>query len=130
MKDGFKEISRLDTGVFVDPYSSQTLDVSQLYTGDNVLLVCDVAYEDNCYRSYYKSGNLEIVRDDSFDVISKTEKNITIRANKYLQAVELEGDYTFSDNYFTMLKGETKTVDFDKFSENAGDVTIKSYTLK
>ena len=130
MSDGFKEIGRLDTSAFVDPYSTQFIDVSELYTGDDVLLVCDVSCGDNNYRSYYKKGKLEIVRDDAFDIISITEESITIRANKYLQAVELEGDYTFSDNYFTMLKGETALVRFKKFSEKANGVAVKSYTLK
>ena len=51
-------------------------------------------------------------------------------AKKYLQAVELEGDYTFSDNYFTMLEGEEKTVSYKAFSDKANGVSIKSYTLK
>ena len=130
MSDGFKEVARFDTGVFVDPYSAQRIDVSELYTGDNILLVSDVTRDEETHRSYYKSGKLEIARDDSFDVISMTDKSITIRANKYLQAVELEGDYLFSDNYFTMLEGERMTVTFKKFSSKANGVSIKSYTLK
>ena len=130
MSDGFKETARFDTAVFVDPYSTQRIDVSELYTGENILLVSDVTRDEESYRSYYKSGKLEIARDDSFDVISVTDNSITIRANKYLQAVELEGDYVFSDNYFTMLKGERMTVTFKKFSSKASGVNVKSYTLK
>ena len=130
MNDGFKEIDRLDTSAFVDPYSTQAIDVSELYTGDNVLLVCDVSCGDNNYRSYYKKGKLEITRDDAFDILSITDSSITVRANKYLQAVELEGDYIFSDNYFTMLKGETAVVTFKKFSDKANGVTVKTYSLK
>ena len=130
MNDGFKEVARLDTAVFVDPYSTQRIDVSELYTGENILLVSDVTRDEESYRSYYKSGKLEIARDDSFDVISVTDNSITIRANKYLQAVELEGDYAFSDNYFTMLEGERITVTFKKFSSKASGVNVKSYTLK
>ena len=130
MSDGFRETARFDTGVFVDPYSSQKIDVSELYTGENILLVSDVTRDEETHRSYYKSGKLEIVRDDSFEVISTTDKSVTIRANKYLQAVELEGDYLFSDNYFTMLEGERMTVTFERFSSKANGVSIKSYTLK
>ena len=130
MKDGFKEIARLDTGVFVDPYSAQSIDVSELYTGENVLLVCDVICADNLYRSYYKSGKLEIERDDSFEIVSSTDNSITVRANKYLQVVELSGDYVFSDNYFTMLEGEKVTVTFERFLEKANGVKVTTYTLK
>ena len=130
MADGFKELSRIDTSVFVDPYSTQKLDVSDMMSGDNVLLIADVTCADETYRSYYKRGKLEIKRSDDFEIVRSTDTSVTIRANGYLQAVELEGDYTFSDNYFTMLKGETVTVFFEGFSDKANGVTVKSYTLK
>ena len=62
-------------------------------------------------------------------MISRSENEITIKANAYLQAVELEGDYTFSDNYFTMLEGEIKTVRFEKFTTKAKEVNVKTYVL-
>ena len=130
MNDGFKERGRIDTCVVLDPYATEKIDVSTLMTSENILLVSDVMCGENTYRSYFKKGKLKIVRDDSFEVESLTEYTITVRAKKYLQAVELEGDYTFSDNYFTMLEGEEKTVTFKKFSDKANGVTVKSYTLK
>ena len=130
MADNFREVGRLDTSVVLDPYATEKTDVSSLYTGDNILLVVDVLCGEESYRSFYKKGNLEIKREDAFDVVSSTENSITLRAEKYLQAVELEGDYTFSDNYFVMLEGEVKTVTFKKFSDSANGVTVKSYTLK
>ena len=130
MNDGYKEVGRIDTSVILDPYSTEKIDVSELNTGDNILLAVDILCGEETYRSYYKKGKLEITRDDNFEVISIDEGSLTIRANGYLQAVELEGDYTFSDNYFTMLKGEVKTVTFGKFSDKASGVSVKSYTLK
>ena len=64
-----------------------------------------------------------------FEIIANDDTSITIKAGTYLQAVEFEGDYNFSDNYFTMLPGEEKTVEFEKFSDKASGVTVKSYTL-
>ena len=130
MSDGFREVARLDTSVILDPYSTEKIDVSSLYTGDNILLVSDVLCGEDVYRSYFKKGKLEIVRSDKIEVLTKDEECITLRANGYLHAVELEGDYLFSDNYFTMLEGEIKTVTYKKFSDKANDVTVKSYTLK
>ena len=130
MNDGMREVARLDTSVMLDPYATERIDLSALYTGENILIVSDVSCGESEYRSYFKKGNLEITRDDSFEVVKETESSITIRAKKYLQAVELEGDYTYSDNYFTMLSGEVKTVFFKAFSEKANGVSIKSYTLK
>ena len=130
MADSFSEVARIDTSVVLDPYATEKIDVSGLYTGDNILLVVDVLCGEETYRSFYKKGNLEIQREDAFDVVAGSEGSITVRAQKYLQAVEFEGDYTFSDNYFTMLAGEVKTVTFQKFSDTAKPVTVKSYTLK
>ena len=130
MNDGFKEVARLDTSVVLDPYSSERVDVSSLYTGENILLVIDVLAGEETYRSFYKKGNLHIKREDAFEVLSMDDSSLTVRAKKYLQVVELEGDYDFSDNYFSMLEGELKAVTFKKFSDKANGVTLKSYTLK
>ncbi len=130
INDGFKEVSRLDTSLFLDPYSTAKVDTSALYTGDNILLVADIMCADEVYRSFYKSGKLELVRSDDFEVVSSDENSVTMRALSYLQVVEIEGDYTFSDNYFGMLKGEVKTVTFEKFSDKANGIKVKSYTLK
>ena len=53
-----------------------------------------------------------------------------IRADGYLQTVELEGDYRFSDNYFVMLKGEIKTVKCEKLSNAKSTVKVNAYTIK
>ena len=128
LDDSLKKLGELRTSVGLDAYSSLSLDISDKVK-DGVLVVVDVESEGELYRSYYKSGKLEIKRSDNFDVIEKTEDSVTIRARSYLQAVELEGDYTFSDNYFTMLDGEVKTVTFEKNSDKANGVTVKSYAL-
>ncbi len=128
MKDGFKERECIETSALLDAYSTAAIDISD-ELGDGILAVVDVELEENIYRSFYKSGKLEIERCDAFEVISMADSEITIRAKSYLQAVELEGDYLFSDNYFTMLEGETRTVRFKKFSHEANEISIKSYTL-
>ena len=130
MNDGFKEVARLDTSVVLDPYSKEKIDTSALYTGENILLVIDVLCGEDTYRSFFKKGNLKIKRDDAFEIVSSYDGEITLVAKKYLQAVELEGDYTFFDNYFAMLEGEEKTVSYKAFSDKANGVSIKSYTLK
>lgn len=129
INDGFKELDRIDTSVILDPYATESLDVSSLSKYDNVLLVSDVTLGESSYRSYFKRGKLEIERTDAFEIVSSTDTSITIRAKGYLQAVELEGDYVFSDNYFTMLKGETVTVYHKPFSDKARGVSVRTYTL-
>jgi len=128
MKDGFKERECIETSALLDAYSTAAIDISD-ELGDGILAIVDIESEENIYRSFYKSGKLEIERCDAFEVISMADSEITIRAKSYLQAVELEGDYLFSDNYLTMLEGETRTVRFKKFSHDANKISIKSYTL-
>ena len=113
----------------LDAYSVICIDVSDKIK-DGVLAVVDVESEGDLYRSYYKGGKLEIERNDNFEIVRIDENSLTVKALGYLQAVELEGDYNFSDNYFTMLEGEEKTVSFEKFSDKASGVSVKSYTLK
>lgn len=109
-------------------YSSVTLPISNKIM-EGVMLVLDTVSGGQEYRSYYKHGKLEIERNDNFEILERNGDNITLRANGYLQTVEFEGDYLFSDNYFAMLEGEVKTVSFEKLSDSNGTISVKSYTL-
>ena len=129
VSDGFKEIECIKKSVLIDTYSCAAIDISGKLS-DSVVVIVDVESNQEAYRSYYKNGKLEIERNDDFTIIFMDSSSVTIRANSYLQVVELEGDYVFSDNYFTMLKDEVKTVTYEKFSENSSNVSIKSYTIK
>ena len=128
LNDNLAKLGEIKTSVGLDAYSSISIETSDKIK-DGTLAVIDVESEGNLYRSYYKSGNLHVERNDSFEIIANDDTSITIKAGTYLQAVEFEGDYNFSDNYFTMLPGEEKTVEFEKFSDKASGVTVKSYTL-
>lgn len=97
---------------------------------ERVMLVLDTVSDDSTYRSYCKRGKLEIERCDGFDIVQMNDESVTIRARRFLQCVEFEGDYTFSDNYFTMLEGELKTVNFKNNSDKKNSVNIKTYTIK
>ena len=129
IEKGLKEIELIKLSVGVDAYSTVTYDISDKLF-DNILAVVDTVSSGDVYRSHYKMGKLEIERNDDFEIVSLTEDSVTVRANRYLQVVELEGDYNYSDNYFTMLKGETKTVTFKAFSDKAYGITVKSYAIK
>ena len=128
MTDGFKEKACIEASVILDTYSTAAIDISDKLS-EEIFTVIDVESSGDFYRSYYKNGKLEIERNDAFTILSRGENEIVIKADSYLQAVELEGDYNFSDNYFAMLEGEVKTVAFEKFSENANEVSVKTYTL-
>lgn len=128
LKDGLREVEVTQKTVGLDTYSTAAMDISDSL-GENILAVIDVESDGKTYRSYHKAGKLEIERCDNFTVLSMDDTSVTLKANTYLQAVEIEGDYRFSDNYFTMLEGEIKTVTFEKLSDASKGVSVKSYTL-
>lgn len=56
---------------------------------------------------------------------------LLLPADTYIHAVELEGEYIFEDNYFSLLPGEVRTVYF-RPAENAQSnaFTVTGYTVK
>jgi len=50
-------------------------------------------------------GDLPIVEE-------VTDHSVTLRAERYIHAVSLDGEMLFDDNFFSMLPGERKTVQF------------------
>ena len=65
-------------------------------------------------------------------VITKRDKHtVSVKADRYIHAVELDGDFVFSDNYFSLLPGEEKTISFipTLYSES-DEITVNGYTVK
>ncbi len=90
--------------------------------------------ENQIYRTVYFPSRivdlelLSTVEKDLVEVKEQGEDYITVYANKYAQTVNLDGDYVFEDNFFTMLSGETKTVRFRPIFE-AESKDIRLYVL-
>ena len=58
-------------------------------------------------------------------VIAKTADTITVTSEKYVHAVGLEGEYVFSDNYFSLMPGEIKTVPYrNAYRGTGGEITV------
>jgi len=96
------------------------------------LVVCKFEANGIEDTAFYKDGALNIT-DCSSDitVVNRTENSITVNAKKYIHAVELEGDYVFSDNYFSLLPEEERTVTLEKLATFENDnIDIAAYTLK
>lgn len=91
--------------------------------GDKELLVCELTNQD---RGYYIKGNLDFVPVDAPQVTAVTENTITLRAEKYIHIVRLEGSCEFEDNYFSMLPGEERTI---YGTGNMRDIAISGYSL-
>ncbi len=105
-----------------------TLELNEI--PDGAILICDANGENEHDRAFYKNGNLPIVPCDAVKIISRDENSITLKADSYIHAVELEGEYIFDDNYFSLLPNEQRTVNLRK-AENAisDDIALTGYTL-
>lgn len=60
-------------------------------------------------------------------LLERTGDHLTVHATAYVQAVGLDGDYRFEDNFFTMLPGETRTIRYTPLLRSASqDIMIRS----
>ena len=96
------------------------------------LIVCDIldsGYED---RSFYKEGTLSLERaDHALQILRRNKDSITLKTDQYLHVVALEGNCVFSDNYFSMMPGEVRTVSFNSLCATfASDIAVEAYTFR
>lgn len=111
-------------------YSAESYNLPWNKDEDNIIIL-RINSDNISDSSFYKDGALNIT-DCTADlkIISQTENSITVSTDKYIHTVELEGDYLFSDNYFSLLAGEQKTVTFKKLPIYEEEkISITAYTL-
>lgn len=94
------------------------------------VLVCNLAGNGNSDRTFYKAGNLQIQPTNAVQITAQSSGSVTVTASAYVHAVRLEGGFVFSDNYFSLLPGESKTVTLSEVPEFAAEpLTLTGYTL-
>lgn len=96
---------------------------------EDAVLICDFVCGEIKDRAFYKKGSLFIEPCDCV-AFEKKENEITVSSNKYVHVLELEGEYVFDDNYFSLLPGEIRKIKF-RPSKNqlSDDIKVTSYTL-
>ena len=130
-KDAFRVTDVYEFTAQVGAYDAVSVSLPWEVT-DEALIVCDVldaAYQD---RSFYNEGILALVRaEEALQVIHQDENSITVTSNQYVHVVELEGEYVFSDNYFSLMPGEKKVIYCRKNADcqNAA-LSVCAYSLK
>ncbi len=103
---------------------------------ENHVVVMDVKEdgENGSYRTVYfpkRIVDLNLPSQKGEQVVKVAQQGddfITIQADKYVHMVDLDGDYVFEDNFFTMLPGETRTIGFRR-TALAASTEIKIYAL-
>ena len=131
MQNNFSVIDTYIASGEVGAYSNENIKLP-FDLNDGTLVVCDVTCDGITDRCFYKSGALPLVCcDGDVRVVSRTENSITLVADRYVHAVELEGQYIFDDNCFSMMPMEERTVNFEEYQNDGGDdFTVKAYTIK
>lgn len=105
------------------------LPLSELPQG--AVLFCDAKAGEETDRSFFLHGALPICPTDAVQVVAQTADHITVKADRYVHAVELEGEYIFEDNYFSLLPGESRTIMFRKADTALTEgLEVSGYTLE
>ncbi|MBQ4090251.1 MAG: hypothetical protein IJC56_10315, partial [Clostridia bacterium] len=92
------------------------------------MIIADMAYDGGCDRASWKDGALEIAPAEVEISVDEAAHAVTVKAEKYVHAVELSGDCVFADNCFSLMPGEEKTITYDVISD--GDIGVTAYTVK
>lgn len=124
-----KTVDTFEAKICSKSYSADCIDLPWL-PDDSQFIIGDIEYDGQADRCFYKKKNLELKNCDNLLEIEKSENCVKIKADGYVHVVELDGDYIFSDNYFEMLPGETRTVMLE-LCEGAQSklVNVCGYTL-
>ncbi len=115
-----------ETEAFVSAYGVTTAELPLAFD-EKAVIVCDVECNGITDRCFYQCGTLNLIPCD-VALTGKSENSVTLRADNYVHAVELEGEYIFEDNYFSMLPGQAKKIGFRKCGKN-DDLSVKAYTI-
>lgn len=129
--EGMRKVEEIPFEIDVDGYSAALVKIDRAYDED-VVVICEIKTADgNSDRSFYKRGKLILVPcDDAITVKGCEKDSVTLVANRYIHAVDLDGDFLFSDNCFSMLAGEEKTISWQKVGDGESDeFSYKAYTL-
>ncbi|MBE6762196.1 MAG: hypothetical protein E7551_07905 [Ruminococcaceae bacterium] len=129
-KAGVREISKEDISLS-DPISAVVKEVNTSVLDEGEVLIAELNADGECYRTFFREGNLPIVPTDAVKILRKTDHSITLTAESYVHAVELEGEYIFNDNYFSLMPGETREISFRKTKLHQSDeINLTAYTVK
>ena len=125
----YKKLKEVDAFI-KSASSSKVYELEVAEVPEDAILICDAKSGNESDRAFYKKGNLPVIPCDNVKVINRDENSITISAEKYVHAVELEGEYIFEDNYFSVLPCEERTISFIKTEDAKEDgIKVVGYTL-
>lgn len=129
-KNGYSRLEKIT--VAGDPAASSLVrTIPAAMVPENGILVADIVHENGRNRAFYKNGALPLVKTNALRVTEKEDGFISVIAEDYVHAVELEGEYIFEDNYFSLMPGEARRIHFTKSKDHKNDeLTVNAYTVE
>jgi len=99
----------------------------RLTLSEGEFLVAEIDSNMGSDRTFYREGALDIVPTDIEMSADTANCTVTVRADSYIHAVELEGDAVFSDNCFSLMPGEVRTVSYAPNGKSS--ISAAAYTF-
>lgn len=129
--DRAEPLAELRTDFHVDANTSAVVLEGELpKAGADALLMAEISGEGFFDRTWFFEGRPQdcVFPETKPVVAAATADSLTIRAEKYIHALVLDGDCVFDDNFFSMLPGEERTVRFVR--EKAGEIELRALGSK
>jgi beta-mannosidase len=96
---------------------------------DDEVLVAELSADGIADRTFYRNGALTLVPTEAVTMThDAAARTVTVSADSYVHAVELDADAIFSDNCFNLLPGESRTVSYEPMGD-VGEVNLTAYTV-
>ena len=118
------------TDIWKGDFSVQSQSAEEVYSFEDIkngIIVAEIKCGATLDRAFYKSGNLHI--KESHVTYEIQDDKIILKADRYIQAVGIDGNVILGDNWFSMLPGEEKEVSFQLTEGKLSDITIAAYGL-
>ncbi len=114
--------------VEVGGYSAVKITLGEI---DEDFIICDIEVNGVIDRCFYRDGLLPLKQTNGVTITKRDKDTVSVKANCYIHAVELDGDFVFSDNYFSLLPNEERTVSFiPTLYSKSDEITVNGYTIK
>lgn len=118
----------------VQTIANRCVSISCPITLDSQQVAVFDLYEDGeLYdRCFYKEGRLFMAPCQGVTCTAVGEGKVKVKAEGYVHAVELSGNYVFEDNYFILLPGQERIISYEVFDPEvpAEPVEAIGYTLE
>lgn len=109
--------------------AAQTVVVAEMppFRAADAVLVAELTTDESADRTFYRPGALKLTPAAVELQVNEADRTVTVSAKSYVHAVELEAEAVFSNNCFSLLPGESRTVSYAPIAPSS--ITCTAYTI-